>query len=76
MAPFGPVASTVIDAGTVTTGGVVSRTVTSKEPLAELFDESVAVQVTVVEPIGNVAPLGWSHDGAMLPSTRSFADAE
>src|SRR5437773_591414 len=35
-APVGPVASTVMSAGTVTTGAVVSRTVTPKLPLPVL----------------------------------------
>src|SRR5260370_23716562 len=43
-------------AGRVITGGVVSITVTVKVPFAWLPCVSVAVHVTVVGPIGNVAP--------------------
>jgi hypothetical protein len=35
--------------------------VTVNEPLDEFPDESVAVQVTVVVPSGNVEPDGWSQ---------------
>ena len=34
---------------------------TVNEPFAELAAESVAVQVTVVVPSGNVEPEGWSQ---------------
>ena len=53
---------TVMFAGTVTTGGWVSpllvpaRTVTVNDPVATLPTASVAVQVTVVVPIGKVEP--------------------
>jgi hypothetical protein len=40
----------------VTIGAVVSATVTVKVPLAVLLLVSVAVQVTGVTPMGNVAP--------------------
>src|SRR5260370_33852744 len=43
-------------AGRLITGGVVSITVTVKVPFAVLPCVSVAVHVTVVGPIGNVAP--------------------
>jgi hypothetical protein len=55
-APLGPVASTGLVTLMVTTGGVVSFTETVKVPLAVLALVSVAVQVTVVSPMGNVAP--------------------
>ncbi len=55
-APLGPVASTGLATVLVTTGGVVSTTLTVKVPLAVLALVSVAVQVTVVSPMGNVAP--------------------
>ncbi len=55
-APLGAVASTGLVTLMVTTGGVVSATVTVKFPLAELLWVSVAVHVTVVGPMGNVAP--------------------
>jgi hypothetical protein len=46
----------VIGAGSVNTGGVVSRTVTVNWPLAWFPEPSVAVHVTVAVPNGNVAP--------------------
>src|SRR5262245_57137804 len=55
-APDALVASFVMSAGTVRSGGVVSRTVTVKVPLLELPAASVAVTVTVVVPSGNVVP--------------------
>jgi hypothetical protein len=42
-------------------GGGAGATVTVKLQLAELPCESVAVQVTVVVPIGNAKPLGGLH---------------
>src|SRR3954447_2672614 len=53
-APAGPVGSTVIGAGTVTTGGRTSWMVTVNVLVAVLPDASVEVQVTVVTPMGNV----------------------
>jgi hypothetical protein len=55
-APFGPVASALILGGTVSAGGVVSTTETVKVALDALLWASVAVQITVVFPIGNVEP--------------------
>jgi len=54
MAPVGPAASAVMSDGTFTDGGVVSRTVTRNDPVAMLPWLSVAVQLTVVVPNGNV----------------------
>src|SRR5262249_49377488 len=51
-------ASTVRSAGTVTTGGVVSCTVTRWVAVAEFPDRSVAVYVIVVAPIGKALPFG------------------
>ena len=62
-------------AGTVTTGGVVSWTVTENDPEPVLPCTSVAVQVTVVVPTGNVLPDGGKHEGVIEPSTMSDADA-
>jgi len=46
-APFGPVASRIVGSPDImTTGGVVSTTVTMKLALALLFEESVAVHMT------------------------------
>ena len=75
-APDGPVASAVIFAGSVRVGGVVSRTVTVKLPLAVLLWASVAEQFTVVVPRANVLPEAGEQLTATGPSTRSLADAE
>jgi len=74
-APVAAVASTVALAGTVTTGPVVSATVTVNDPLPRLPWVSVAVHVTVVALSGNVAPLAGAHVTAILPSMASVADA-
>jgi hypothetical protein len=74
-APVVPVASTVAFGGTVTTGPVVSVTVTENEALPLLFFESFAVHVTVVAPSGNVAPLAGVQVAATGPSMASLADA-
>jgi hypothetical protein len=74
-APVAAVASTVAFAGTVTTGPVVSATVTVKEAAPLLPLVSVAVQPTVVGPSGKVDPLAGVQLTATLPFTRSFAVA-
>jgi hypothetical protein len=74
-APPGPVASTLIAAGTVTTGGVVSCTVIVKELLPVLPASSVAVHVTVVVPSGKVLPDAGAHVEVRLPLTASIADS-
>jgi hypothetical protein len=73
-APLGPVASAVMSPGTVTAGGVVSRTVTVNV-FAELVlpASSVAVQLTVVVVIGNVLPDGGAHEIVGVASTLSVA---
>src|SRR5207237_5913612 len=68
-APVGPVASIVAFAGTVTMGPVVSLTVTVNEPTRLLPCVSVAVHVTSVAAIGNVAPLAGVQFSATAPST-------
>ena len=50
-------------------------TVTVKLPFAVLPAASVAVQVTVVVAIANVAPEAGEHEGVTVPSTMSLADA-
>jgi hypothetical protein len=60
-APDALVASTVMFAGTVTVGGVVSTTVTVKLPLAVFPAASVAEQFTVVVPSANVLPDAGEH---------------
>jgi hypothetical protein len=75
-APVGPVASIVVFAGTVRTGGAVSLTVTVNEAEPVLPCVSAAVQVTVVTPIRNVEPLAGVQLTGRAPSTLSAADAE
>lgn len=55
-APDGLVASSVISAGRLIVGGVVSWTVTVKLSMLKLKLESNIQQVTVVVPIGNSSP--------------------
>jgi len=74
-APAALVASIVAFAGTVTTGPVVSVTVTVKVFDVTLARLSVAVQVTVVAPNANVDPLAGVQLTVTLPSRRSVADA-
>src|SRR5439155_5785705 len=74
-APVVVVASTVAFAGTVTTGPLVSATVTVKEADPVLLLVSVAVHVTVVGPSGKVAPLAGVQVTGRGPSTTSLADA-
>ena len=45
----------------------MSFTLTVKEQLAELPDESVAVQFTVVVPTANVVPLCGEHARPTIP---------
>src|SRR5438309_2163823 len=60
--------------GTDNTGAVVSRTVTRKVAGCEaLWDASVAVQVTVVVPSGNVEPDADEHITTGAASTASVA---
>src|SRR5207249_1055098 len=67
------VASAVRLAGTVTTGGLASLTVTVKDWLAVFPCASVALQVTVVVPRTNVLPAAGVQLTATLPSTMSTA---
>src|SRR5205085_2577788 len=55
-APLGLVASATMATGVAMTGGVVSTTVTLKEPVAGLPAASVAVTVTVLVPSGKTLP--------------------
>jgi hypothetical protein len=75
MAPVAPVASTLALAGTVTTGPLVSATVTVNDAAPLLPRASVAVHVTVVAPSGNVDPLAGVQVTATEPFTTSAADA-
>ena len=63
--------------GTDTVGGVTSRTVTVNEAVPVLPAASVAVQVTVVVPMGNVDPDGGAQvtAGLGLAALSSVAEA-
>src|SRR5256712_11577869 len=74
-APVAPVASIVAFAGTVTTGPVVSFTVTVNDAALWFPCASVALQVTVVAPNGNVDPLAGAQLVATGPSSASVAEA-
>ncbi len=73
VAPPGPIASVVMLAGRVRAGGVVSWTVTWKDPLAVLAAESVAEQLTVVVPGGKAKPEAGVQEDVTLPSMLSAA---
>ena len=76
VAPPGPVASSVMLLGVpLIDGGVVSRTVTVKLPVAWLVRASVDVQLTVAVPSANVLPDGGKQVTPVAPSTRSVAVA-
>ena len=74
-APEAFTALTVILDGRVSTGRVLSTTVTVKLPFAVLLWESVDEQLTVVVPIGNTEPEAGKQVTGREPSTRSFAEA-
>jgi len=73
--PAASVASAARLPGPVTTGAVVSTTVTVKLALPRLPWASVAEQLTTVGPSGNVEPLAGAHTGAIGPSRLSVAVA-
>src|SRR6266581_2498220 len=73
MVPSAPSASSVTSAGRVSAGGVVSCTVTSKLLVPVLPWVSVALQLTVVVPIGNREPESGAQLVVTSPSTRSAA---
>src|SRR2546428_12735496 len=75
-APPGPVASTVMLAGIVTTGAVVSRTVTVNVAVATFPWASVAVQSTRVVPSENMDPDDGLQVAVTGPSTMSVAPTE
>src|SRR4051812_20725593 len=64
MAPFGLVNSTVTSGGVLIVGGVVSKglTVTWNSADTAWPHMSVVVHVTVVVPIGKVAPESFEHE--------------
>lgn len=62
----------VMLAGQVIVGGCVSRTVTVKEQLAELFEASLTVHVTVVVPTGNDDPDAGEQLGVPTPGQLSL----
>ena len=74
-APLLEVASAVIGPGTVRLGGVESSTVTLNDLVAEVFPaESIAVQETVVVPIGKLVPEPLVHEMSGEESIASLAD--
>jgi hypothetical protein len=75
VAPLLEVASTVIAAGTVTTGAGFWTTVTVNDADPDTFCGSVAVQVTVVLPTGNTAPDAHVQTGVSGPVSTSLAVA-
>jgi hypothetical protein len=72
-APDGPVASCVIGAGTVTSGGVVSCTVTVKDSDVVFESESVALHVTSVSVNPKALPEPGMQVTGSDPSSGSFA---
>src|SRR6185436_21063071 len=74
-APLGLVASAVMFAGSVRTGGVVSCTVTWTVAVPVLCCESVALHVTNVVPTANVEPLAGEQTTGRGPSASSEAAA-
>jgi len=64
-----------IGAGQVTTGASSSLTVTVNEQEPTFDDVSVAVHITVVMPLGNVAPDAGVQTGVIDPSQLSVAVA-
>jgi hypothetical protein len=76
VAPSEPAASAVMGAGTVTTGAVVSETVTKKLPLLLFPAASAAEHLTVVVPSGNTLPEAIEQVTGRVPSTLSLAEAE
>jgi len=74
-APSGLVASTaVMSAGRVRAGGVVSSTVTVKDPFTVLLWESVDEHATVVVVMENMSPDEGLQLTASDPSTKSLAE--
>ncbi len=72
--PAGPFASAMMFAGTPMIVGAESTTVTPNVALPVLFDESVALQVTVVVCFaGKVLPDGGLQLTGRTPSTLSVA---
>jgi hypothetical protein len=61
--------------GQVIPGACVSFTVTVNVQFDEFIDASVTVQLTVVTPFGNVAPLAGVHTGVPTPGQLSVAVA-
>ena len=73
-APLAPVAGTVMSAGTVIVGGVLSATLTLNDADAGLPALSFTEQDTAVEPSANVEPGEGVHVGVKEPSTESKAE--
>src|SRR5690348_5192437 len=64
-----------MSSGTLTTGGVVSWTVTVKVAVPVLSLSSLALHVTVVVPIGKLVPDARLQAVGTVPLTRSVAVA-
>src|SRR5688500_16924712 len=72
--PSAELASSLMSAGTVTNGAVVSRTVTLNADSAGLPAASSAEQTTFVVPSANRLPDAGRHETATAPLTVSVAD--
>jgi hypothetical protein len=66
--PAGELDESVMSAGTVTTGAVVSTTATWNDAEPVFPAASWAVQVTVVVPSGNVDPDAGVHENDVTPT--------
>ncbi len=69
LAPLRPLASTVMLAGTLIEGAVVSTTFTAKTALPVLPAASVEEAVTLVFPSGNIEPEAGVFTVGSTPST-------
>jgi hypothetical protein len=74
-APAALVASGDWSSGSIRTGAALYASVAVKLPVAVLPAASAAVHVTVVEPIGRVAPDAGAQVTATTLSTTSVAEA-
>jgi len=63
-------------AGHVKVRGSTSFTVTGNEQVALMPPESVAIQVTVVVPIANLAPLGGAHTTLKIGQLSTARDVK
>ena len=68
-----PLTGIVWSPGTLTLGGVVSETVTVNDPKPVSDKESVAWQLTSVEPSEKLEPEDGEHEIGRVPSSPSVA---